>query len=269
MVSLFSLLLAGAAGAQSENKISLGSRSDEVKAIQEVLKTDKSIYPEGLTTGYFGQATKKAVARVQAKCGLLQTGEVNEDTTKCIFPVNYHPLVISPNGGEIWDRGQIQTIKWSVAVPSATGTETNKMPFWSRASIDLFRRNTCTPTQGTICTTWTTAFVKHLATVDLFASSYSWKISSDIANGSDYVIRVSVGENIVPLYKYEKEGGSLQTTEIWREDDNWDESDNPFTITGSVVPPSRDLSQVIKMLQEMADQLAKAIQLLRELNQTN
>ncbi len=111
-------------------------------------------------------------------------------------------------------------------------------------------------------------FVKHLATVNLFDDSYSWKVSNNIANSSDYVVRVSAGQNIMPLYKYEQEGGSLPTTQIWPgPSTTWDESDNPFAISGNVVPPSNDLSKVIEILQQMSEQLAKAIQLLREMNQ--
>jgi peptidoglycan hydrolase-like protein with peptidoglycan-binding domain len=221
-----------------------------------------------LVTGYFGQATQRAVTKIQAKCGLPQTGVIDENTTKCIFPVNYQVTVISPNGGETWDRSQIQTIKWNaVAISPATETETKTMPFWSKASIDLFRK------QNVVCVTAPclpiSVFVKHLATVNLFDGSYSWKITNDISNSSDYAIRVSVGSNIVPLYRYEKEGVSFPPPEIWPvPSSTWDESDNSFTITGSVVPPSTDLSKVIEILQQISDQLAKAIQLLREMNQT-
>jgi peptidoglycan hydrolase-like protein with peptidoglycan-binding domain len=262
------LAVAGAAAAQSEKAISLGSRSDEVKSIQEVLKTDKSIYPEGLVTGYFGQATKKAVARVQAKCGLSQTGIVDDDTEKCIFPVDYKITVVSPNGGETWDRGQIQNIQWKAVLPITLSPNEKIMPFWPKASIDLFKKQDVVCIQAP-CTA-VSVFVKHLAMANLFDGSYSWKISGDISNGSDYVVRVSTGQRILPLYRYEKEGGSLPMTEIWPGPAvGWDESDNVFAISGKIVPPGNDLSQVIKMLQEMADQLAKVIQLLKELNQIN
>ena len=279
IIFLFSfLILVGTNSvlAQSQgNAISIGQRSDEVKDIQEVLKTDKTVYPEGLVTGYFGQATQRAVTKIQAKCGLPQTGVIDENTTKCIFPVNYQVTVISPNGGETWDRSQIQTIKWNaVAISPAMETETKTMPFWSKASIDLFRKSTveCQTGPGgqTICPLLypLPTFVKHIAIVGIFDGSYSWKITNDIPNGSDYVIRISVGTNIVPLYRYEKEGVSFPPLEIWPSPSgNWDESDNSFTITGSVVPPSTDLSKVIEILQQISDQLAKAIQLLREMNQ--
>lgn len=270
LLLLFLVLAANSVRAENQGKaVSIGQRSDEVKDIQEVLKTDKTVYPEGLVTGYFGKATQRAVTKIQAKCGLPQTGVIDEDTTKCIFPVDYQVIVISPNGGETWDRGQIQTIKWNaVAILPATETETKTMPtpFWSKASIDLFRK------QNVVCVTTPclpiSVFVKHLATVNLSDGFYSWKITSDISNNSDYVIRVSVGENIVPLYRYEKEGVSFPPPEIWpAPSSTWDESDNTFTITGGIVPPSSDLNKVIEILQQISDQLAKAIQLLREMNQ--
>lgn len=274
MVSLFSLLLGGAglALAQREKAVSIGQRSEEVKTIQEALKSDKSIYPEGLVTGYFGQATQKAVLKLQAKCGLPLTGVVDENTTRCIFPVDYQVTVLSPNGGETWDRGQIQTVKWNAVgiAPASSSADQQKTtispmpPVWAKASIDLFRKQDVVCIQAP-CTA-ISVFVKHLATVNLFDGSYSWKISNDIANASDYVIRVSAGQNIMPLYRYEKEGGSLPTTEIWPgPTGGWDESDNPFTIEGKVTPPAPELKQVLEMLEKIAQDLARVTQLLREI----
>ena len=50
------------------------SRSSEVYALQSFLALDKSIYPEGLATGYFGPATERAVQRFQAKGALVDYG---------------------------------------------------------------------------------------------------------------------------------------------------------------------------------------------------
>ncbi|MCD6568982.1 peptidoglycan-binding protein, partial [bacterium] len=44
-----------------------GMRGDAVKTLQEGLKQDPSVYPEGLVTGYFGPLTKAAVIRFQEK----------------------------------------------------------------------------------------------------------------------------------------------------------------------------------------------------------
>jgi hypothetical protein len=49
-----------------------GSRSDEVKRLQQLLATDSEVYPEGLTTGYYGLLTEKAVRKFQLKYGVIR-----------------------------------------------------------------------------------------------------------------------------------------------------------------------------------------------------
>ncbi len=44
-----------------------GVTDEEVKRLQEFLKTDPEVYPEGLVTGYFGPLTEKAVKKFQEK----------------------------------------------------------------------------------------------------------------------------------------------------------------------------------------------------------
>ncbi len=54
--------------------VSLGSTNSDVKRLQTLFSTDPEIYPEGLTSGYFGQATKKAIQRFQEKYGVAKKG---------------------------------------------------------------------------------------------------------------------------------------------------------------------------------------------------
>lgn len=53
--------------------LQLGSRGDDVRRLQELLKTDKGVYPEGLVTGYYGQLTKAAILKLQLKHGVIKT----------------------------------------------------------------------------------------------------------------------------------------------------------------------------------------------------
>lgn len=290
IVFVFSLV-AGEAQAQVLRR---GMRSDKIADVQEILKTDPNIYPEGLVTGYFGPLTQAAVRRLQARCGVSQTGEIGPETEECIFPVNRRVRVLSPNGGERWDRGEIQTIKWEVTFsPEQPIRPEEKRPFWDKASIDLFRQVLITPpcevnpaTGIRECPeiiTRKSIFVKHIATVDMFDLVYSWRIGSDVANGDDYVIRVSIGPRILPLYRTEKKPALSHPgqEEVWGsaaeeaqkvEPDImppypwgvWDESDRPFTITGEIVPPI-DLKQVIELLQEAIAKLNTALKLLYEM----
>ncbi len=57
-----------------------GQRNDDVKRLQQLLATDKSIYPEGVITGFFNLATEKAVKAFQKKNGLRQVGRVGPVT---------------------------------------------------------------------------------------------------------------------------------------------------------------------------------------------
>lgn len=62
------------------SSLKYGISSDEVRKLQIVLAQDPSIYPEGLVTGYFGNATKKAVAAFQEKYGIEAVGNVGPKT---------------------------------------------------------------------------------------------------------------------------------------------------------------------------------------------
>ena len=52
-----------------------GSRGDDVRELQKILAQDKEVYAEGEVTGYFGERTEAAVKRLQAKLGIVSSGE--------------------------------------------------------------------------------------------------------------------------------------------------------------------------------------------------
>jgi len=62
--------------------LKVGSQNNEVKALQQALAQDKTIYPEGLTTGYYGPATRNAIIRFQKKYGIEPVGYVGPQTRK-------------------------------------------------------------------------------------------------------------------------------------------------------------------------------------------
>ncbi|HUY05243.1 MAG TPA: peptidoglycan-binding domain-containing protein [Candidatus Paceibacterota bacterium] len=57
-----------------------GSSEGEVSRLQAFLSKDKSIYPEGLVTGYYGDATRAAVAKWQESHGISTVGIVGPQT---------------------------------------------------------------------------------------------------------------------------------------------------------------------------------------------
>ncbi len=63
-----------------QTELKLDDRGEEVKILQSALATDKGLYPEGLVSGFFGQATERAVKRFQKQHGLGEKGLVDKDT---------------------------------------------------------------------------------------------------------------------------------------------------------------------------------------------
>ena len=51
------------------------SRATQVKSLQEFLAQDKTLYPEGLITGYFGSLTERAIWRFQEKYNIAKKGD--------------------------------------------------------------------------------------------------------------------------------------------------------------------------------------------------
>ncbi|MDO8557779.1 MAG: peptidoglycan-binding domain-containing protein [bacterium] len=57
-----------------------GMSGDDVKRLQEFLKTFPDVYPEGLVTGYFGLLTEAAVKKFQEQNGIESVGTVGPKT---------------------------------------------------------------------------------------------------------------------------------------------------------------------------------------------
>ena len=60
--------------------LSKGVSGNEVTQLQEMLKQDPEIYPEGLVTGFFGPATESAVRKFQEKHGIESLGIIGPKT---------------------------------------------------------------------------------------------------------------------------------------------------------------------------------------------
>lgn len=84
VINNVSASLRGAPAAAAHGKIisniARGSKGEDVRALQEFLKKNKDIYPEGNVTGYFGSLTKSAVKRFQQKYGIEAIGTVGPKT---------------------------------------------------------------------------------------------------------------------------------------------------------------------------------------------
>jgi len=63
-----------------------GDRSTQVTLLQQILATDKAIYPEGTVTGFYGNLTTKAVERFQCKYLLICSGSPSSNGYGLVGP---------------------------------------------------------------------------------------------------------------------------------------------------------------------------------------
>ncbi len=62
-----------------------GVSGDDVTQLQEFLKSDSEVYPEGIVSGYFGPLTERAIKKFQKKHGIESIGIVGPKTRKKLY----------------------------------------------------------------------------------------------------------------------------------------------------------------------------------------
>lgn len=80
LVLTLALLPVFSSAAVLTRQLQLGMSGADVSALQAFLAQDRTIYPQGLVTGYFGSLTRSAVANFQARNGIASVGRVGPQT---------------------------------------------------------------------------------------------------------------------------------------------------------------------------------------------
>jgi len=62
--------------------LKIGSSGEDVKILQSALAKDKSIYPSGSVSGYYGNLTQDAVVNFQRKYSIKESGVMDNQTTE-------------------------------------------------------------------------------------------------------------------------------------------------------------------------------------------
>ena len=107
-----------------------GSSGSEVTTLQTFLKTMPDVYPEGLTTGYFGALTEKAVQRFQAKHGIISSGTPGTSGYGLVGPRTRNVLNNNFLGGPPQPPKPIDTER-SSASPQLTLTAVPEKPYFT------------------------------------------------------------------------------------------------------------------------------------------
>lgn len=253
--------------AQTSATLQVGSSGAAVTNLQNILKTNPAIYPQGLVTGYFGPATQGAIKKLQAQYSLPQTGVVDPTTLQVIFPSNVQLKVISPNGGESWDKSINHTITWQVTVgpmvvngqqlaPSTSSSPSNMTampsiaPLFDTISIDLIRNSD-------------SFFRYHIGTANLYQTQFNWQIPDSVANASDYRVQISTGGNVPCL----EQGMGIACPMYYPQYSFSAQSDNVFSITGNNTNNNTkaQLNTLLDQFQQEINNLQNELQSMRQL----
>lgn len=105
-------------------ELGVGSRGDNVTALQRFLASNRLVYPEGLLTGYFGTLTRNAVTQFQIGHGLPTSGSVGLTTLQKLNSLISagRPLDISApiiSGPSVVLGSQSATLSWSTNEPAS------------------------------------------------------------------------------------------------------------------------------------------------------
>jgi peptidoglycan hydrolase-like protein with peptidoglycan-binding domain len=124
VMALIATLTLSTAHASIDTSLDIGSTGTEVTELQAYLSLDRSIYPEGLVTGYYGPLTRAAVMRFQALHGIPQVGRVGPMTLASLNSLmggaaiggstdRSAPLVTSGVRESVDNRDDSATLSWT------------------------------------------------------------------------------------------------------------------------------------------------------------
>lgn len=106
-------------------ELQLGMSGSDVSSLQTFLAKDKTIYPKGQVTGYFGTATKSAVINFQKKNGISAIGRVGPATLKVLNKQMGNVASSSANSAPLNNPVVAPAIVVPTTTPTTTVTNTN------------------------------------------------------------------------------------------------------------------------------------------------
>lgn len=117
-------------------QLQLGMSGADVGELQTFLAQDRTIYPQGLITGYFGSLTKSAVSNFQARNGISTVGRVGPQTLAFINNMMNSGYIQTPsmnqgvlNTPNVSTSGAQATINWSTNIPTSAAIYYSASPF--------------------------------------------------------------------------------------------------------------------------------------------
>ena len=260
----------------------VGDEGEAVKNLQEILKTDPSIYPQGIVSGYYGKLTEEALKRLQQKANIPATGVLDDTTRKIVWPdtSRLQITVLSPNGGETWNRNEAQTVTWKTSslsegsilekMTTAPGKTQNQridangvLPYFRNVTIELVRDSDAAITNSLYKGGSLIAY--RLGTADLSLGQATVKIPPTAPEAKDYRVRITVGSSPYLL----KCGGNVDSSgnilcpNTYPASSVSDTSDGNIAVLGAPSNDTQSVRQQISALEKLINELTAELQRLK------
>ena len=187
---LFCVVRANAQDSTFSNDLMIGSSGKDVVNLQTWLMSNGYDIPaisiHGGTKGYFGEQTRTALSTYQKSIGFPSRGFFGPMTRERLNKgVGYRDAsfrVISPNGGEVWQKGTLHSIVWT-------------SPYYFRSTIaDLRLLPYQQPCTTQVCPMYAIAPYIIATSIPINQNSYNWNVGSvygavNMTNGlpGDYI----------------------------------------------------------------------------------
>ena len=179
-----------------------GATGDEVKKLQEFLKSYPDIYPEGLITGYFGLLTETAVKKLQKREGIEVIGSVGPKT---LAKINALLSEEAGNSGAAASglltapgiQKKIDTFETAISSATTTGTSL------AATTTPIISTDQTTPAAVNASSTKASS----VSPVAIIASALTEKPWDVVMSGSDYIVTtVDLGKNTGHLLRIKPDG---------------------------------------------------------------
>ncbi len=123
-------------------QLQLGMSGADVSALQTFLAQDRTIYPQGLVTGYFGTLTKSAVSNFQSRNGISSVGRVGPQTLAFINSIwmnggnnnTFNSAVIGPLN--LSTSNNQATVSWNTSINTTASVYYSTSPLTLTEATD-------------------------------------------------------------------------------------------------------------------------------------
>ncbi len=129
-------------------QLQVGMRGSDVSSLQSFLANDRTLYPQGLVTGYFGYLTKSAVSNFQSRNGIAAVGRVGPATLPVINLQMGGGVTVTPGSAPFISRISTNTNRTYATVNWDTNEQSTGTVYYSTIPLTTYENENSVTVSG-------------------------------------------------------------------------------------------------------------------------